>query len=153
MMPQQQRDRPPAFGRQLQPPGRGHWHTLYLGNDRAQPAMPQAFLSQCQRLGIVGGFGIEDALWFKSRLHQAGGEQVAAAHDPQNVAPTARRDPGQKQAGGGEVARLDAGGGDVMQRVESQPAGRQPCIHPLHPEGQSGPAAGHIPLTGRERSL
>ncbi len=132
----QQRDRAPAFRRQLQPPRRRHADAPRFADDRAERAMPQALLHQRQHLGIVRRLGIEHAFGCEPGLVQPGGEQVAPPHHPQHRAPGTRRDPGEEQRRRGVVAHPRAGGGDLVQRVEPQPAMRQPRIESPHPERQ-----------------
>lgn len=113
--------------------------------------MPQPFLHQREHLGIVAGLGIEQALGIEPRLIEPGREQVAAAHDPQHRPPCARGDPGEEQGGGGIVAHLGRGGGDLVQRIEPHAPVRELLIDRANSERQHRAAAMAVPLDGAER--
>jgi hypothetical protein len=132
----QQRDRPPALRRQLEPAGGGGGGALGLADHRAQTAVAEALLHQREQLGIVRRLGIDHAMRREPGLVQAGGKQVPPAHHPQNRPPGARGDAGEEQGGGGIVARLGRRGGDLVQRVEPQPTVSEPRVERLRPEGQ-----------------
>lgn len=98
--------------------------------------MAQALLHQREQFGIVRRFGIDHAMGREPRLVEAGREQVPPAHHPQHRPPGARGDAGKEQGGGGIVARLRRRGGDLVQRVEPQPAVSEPRVERLRAEGQ-----------------
>lgn len=133
---QQQRDRAPAFRRQLQPPGGGHADAPRLADHRAQRAMAQPLLHQRQYLGIVRRLGIEDPLGREPRLVEAGREEIAAPHHPQHRAPGARGHPRQEQRRRRVVAHARRGSRHLVQCIKPHPAVRQPRIDAVDAEGQ-----------------
>ncbi len=125
---QQQRGGAACLGGELQPPRLRHLDTLRLADHRTEPAMAQPFLDQREQFGIVARLGINDARRREPGLEQPRREQVARAHDPQNLAVRARGDPGGEQHRGGIVAPAGAARGDFMERIAAQPVVGEPIV-------------------------
>ena len=113
--------------------------------------MAQAFLHQREHLGIVARLGVEHAIGREPRLVEAGREQVAPPHHPQDRPPGARGDAGEEERGRGVVAQRWRGGGDLVQRVEPQPTVGEPLVDRRHTERQHRATAMAVSLDRAER--
>ena len=147
----QQRDRPPPFRGELEPAGGGGGGALRLADHRTQAAVAQPFLHQRKQLSIIRCLGIEYAVRFQPDLIEAGREQVAPPHHPQYRSPGARGDTREEQCRRGIVAGIGARRGDLMQRIQPQPAIGEPRIDGTDSERQHLTAAMAIPLNRPQR--
>lgn len=70
---------------ELQPPRGRHGQTRDFADDRAQPAMPDAFFHTGEDCLVIAGLDIDDAIRFQARLHQRWGEQVWPGDAPKDL--------------------------------------------------------------------
>lgn len=116
------------LGGKLQPPRSGHGQARDLADDRAQPAMPDAFLHAGEDRLVVAGLNIDDPVRFEAGLRQRRGEQVWAGDAPQDLAPRSRRHTAGEQRCCRTVDGAIAAACDFMQRAERQSAARESCV-------------------------
>ncbi len=148
---QQQRDRAPALGGELQPPGRGEPGALALADHRAQAPVAQALLHDRQQLVVASRLDIEQAFGREPRLVEPGREQVAPPHHPQHRPPGARGDARHEQRRRRLVAVARRRRRDLVQRIEAQALARQPSVELGHAERQGGTPLVPVALDGAER--
>lgn len=112
--------------------------------------MAQPLLHDREQFGIVGGFGIDQAFMVEPDLGEPGGEQIAPPHHPQHRSPCTRGDSGEEQGGGAIIGHVARSRGDLVQRVEAQPAIGEPRIDRRESEGQGRAAAETFGLHGAQ---
>jgi hypothetical protein len=151
MAAHEERDRSAPFRGELQPAGGAHAGALHLADHRTKAAVTQPFLHQREQFGIVACLGIKDAFGRQPCLIEAGSEQIAATHDPQDRAPGTRGDPGHEQGGGGIVRHFGRAGRNLVQGIQPQPAIGQPRIDLRNPERQRFTPAMTVAFNGAER--
>lgn len=113
--------------------------------------MPEPFLHQCKQFGIVRCLGIKDAFGREPRLVQSRREQVAAPHNPEHRPPRSCGDRGHEQGGRRIVAKIGGGGGDLMERIESQAIAGEPRIDRVDSERQHLATRVTIAFDGAQR--
>ncbi len=151
MAAHEERDRAAPLRRELQPAGGAHAGALHFADHRTKAAVTQPFLHQREQFGIIACLGIKDAFGRQPCLIEAGSEQIAATHDPQDRAPGTRGDPGHEQGGGGIVRHFGRAGRDLVQGIQPQPAIGQPRINLRNPERQGFTPAMTVAFNGAER--
>ena len=134
---QQQRHRAGTLGRELKPARLAHVDPPCLPDGSRQPAVPQPLLDQREQFGIVACLGVQHARRIEPRLVEAGREQVARAHDPQDRPLRPCQDAGDEQDGGRVVAPARSARRDLVQRAEPQAAIGQPRVERPQPERQN----------------
>ena len=113
---------PGTFRRELQPPRGGHRQARDLGDDGAEPAMPQPFLHAGEHGLVVAGLDIDHPVGSEAGLGERRREQVRARDAPEHLALGAGRDAGGEQRRRRAIDRAVATAGDLVQRAERQPA-------------------------------
>lgn len=124
------------FGGELEPPRGRHGQARDFTDDRAQPAMPDAFFHAGENCLVVAGLDIDDAVRFQARLLQRRRKEIGPGDAPQNLASRARRDAARKQRRCRGVYGAIATAGDFMQRAKRQAAARESCIELGDSEGK-----------------
>jgi hypothetical protein len=65
-----------AFGGQLEAPRGGHSEACDLADDRAEPAMPQAFLHAGEHRLVVAGLDVDHPVRRQARLGEGRREEI-----------------------------------------------------------------------------
>lgn len=118
--PQRETDRAASLGAELETPGGGHVESRDFTDNRAETAMPQAFLDTCEHGLVVAGLDIDHAIGRQTRLRKRRGEEIGSRDDPENLAFRARRDPGGEERSGRAVHGAVAAASDLMERAERE---------------------------------
>ena len=126
--PQRKRRHARGLGRELQAAGCGEPEPRHLTDDGGKALLPQTLFHDGQDLPLAEGLGVDHAIGVQARIHEARGEQVAAAEAPEHRAFEPGGDAGHEEGrGAGELGRrtsLD----HLVQGSESQPALRKSVV-------------------------
>lgn len=98
--------------------------------------MAQAFLQTGKHGLIVASLDVDHAVGRQARLRQRGGEEIRPGDNPENLAPSSRRDPCDKESRSRAVDGAVTASGDLVECAERQPPAGQPQVDLGDPEGK-----------------
>ena len=124
-----------------------------VADHRAKATVAQALLHQTGDVGIVGRRDADQPGGRQADGGKVGREQVLTAGDPQDRAPAARGEAGEEQSGRDLVIERRRRGGDVVQRIQPQPAIGQQQVDTLDPERHFRAAVVTVALQAAEQGL
>ncbi len=130
--------------RQLQPAGGGHVGTADLAHHRGQTAMAQGLFHHRLHFLIPAALGVEHIFRPQADQGEAGGEQIAGGHRPQNGGRSrsfrlqfhrqACGGGGQEQGGGSVIRQVRPGARCLVQHAAGQTSAGEASVHRLDAE-------------------
>ena len=125
-----------AFRGEPKAPRSGHGEPRHLGDDDAEPTMPQPLFGAGQRGLVVTCLDIDDAIGVQPYLGQGRLEQVRPCDAPEYLAACACRDACREERSGGTINGAVTTAGDLVKRTTRQAPAGKARVHLVDSEGE-----------------